>query len=241
MKHQSLLLGILLAQTGMPQIEAKPLSLYRIEGNKVSNNEKKVRQLANNAQSQKPDVTSSDGVEDFSDEFYDDVHPSKERRLYENEVDKLIKERRELFARNLVSMSMSLSFAVIIRPPPEPEVIESGDKEESPYDVLRNKLLGEGGGHEEDDEESINKANDLASDQGKVSGMTVSEPVEIVTDYAATSSDEGYVAVRQKLLGKGNDFKFQQTIALDIKKANDLAANNDKGDGGSNRKNLRRR
>jgi hypothetical protein len=238
MKHQSLLLGILLTQAGMPQIEAKPISLYRIEGNKVSSNEKKVRQLANPAQTQKSDTR--DGVDDFSDEFYDDVHPSKGRRLYQNEVDKLIQERRELFARNLVSMSMSLSFAVIIRPPPEPEVIESGDKEESPYDVLRKKLLGDNGGHEQNDEESINKANELASDEGKASEMTVSEPVEIVTDYAATSSDEGYVTVRQKLLGKGNDFQFQQTIALDIKKANDLAANNDKGDGGS-RKTLRRR
>jgi hypothetical protein len=223
----------------MPHVAAKPMSLYRIEGSKVAGNEKKVRQLAYTKNSENSAVlTSDEDVEDFSDEFYDDVHVPKERLLYQNEVDKLVHERREMFARNLVSMSISLSFTIIVRPPPEPEVIASGD--ESPYDTLRSKLLGDGSGHEQDDQDSINKANDLASDERKANGTMVNEPVNTVTDYSADTADEGYVTVREKLLGKGNDTKFQEMISEDINKANELAAQT-KNVGGGPKKNLRRR
>jgi hypothetical protein len=245
MKHQSLFLGILLTQAWMPSVAAKSLSLYRIESSSTSPNEKNTRQLAtSNDIKQSAESGSDEYVEDFSDELYDEAHVPNERMLYQIEVEKLVKERREMFARNLVSMSTSLSFSVIIAPPsdPEPSIIESGEQDESSYDILRAKLLGDDA-KDEDDESSIDKANDLASSgEGKVSGLLLTEAVETESDYSAVIADSktGYVMLRAKLLGKAGDEEFAEDIDEEIDKANELAAKKDIVGGGS-KKSLRRR
>ena len=239
MKHQTLFLGILLTQAWMPSVAAKTLSLYRIEGSTTPNGENK-RQLANsNDIQQLAEAGSDEYVEDFSDELYDEAHIPNERMLYQSEVEKLVKERRDMFARNLVSMSVSLSFMVIIAPTsaPEPNLIESGDEDESSYDILREKLLGDNA-DDEDDESSIDKANDIASDgEGKVSGLLLPEAVETESDYSTPKS--GYSELYFKLLGK-DDEEFEQDIDKDIDKANELAAKKNIV-GGGRKENLRRR
>jgi hypothetical protein len=245
MKHQTLLVGILLTQAWMPNVAAKSLPLYRIEASSTSTSEKITRQLPYSNDVQQSTVDRSDEyVEDFSDELYDEGHPSNERMLYQSEVDKLVKERRDMFTRNLMSMSVSLSFTVIIAPTsaPEPKLIESGNEDESSYDILREKLLGENT-NDDDDEASIDKANDLASNgDGKVSGLLLTDSVETESDFSekVPGSKVEYVTLRAKLLGKGDDEEFEEDIDEEIRKANELAAKKETVGGGP-MKNLRRR
>jgi hypothetical protein len=203
-------MGILLAQAWMLNVAAKPLSLYRIDGNSIANSEKNTRQLAySNDVQQSAEPANDEYVEDFSEELYDEAHIPSERMLYQNEVEKLVKERREMFTRNLASMSVSvsLSFAVIIAPPTNPTVTASGE-EESSYDILRDKLLGDDA-KDEDDEASIDKANDLASSQ---------EPNIMASgDEVETSYD----ILREKLLGDDGE---DEDDAAAIDKANELAS-----------------
>lgn len=205
MKQQSLFLGIVLAQALMLNVAAKPLSLYRIDGNTLPTSEKNTRQLVyTNDVQQSAESASDESVEDFSDELYDESHIPSERMLYQSEVEKLVKERRDMFTRNLASMSVSLSFTVIVAPP----FMASGDEDESSYDILRDKLLGDDA-KDEDDEASIDKANDLASSQEP---NIVASGDEVVTSYDI---------LREKLLGDdGND----EDDAASIDKANELAS-----------------
>jgi hypothetical protein len=253
MKHQTLLVGILLTQAWMPNVAAKSLPLYRIEGSSTSTSEKITTQLPYSNDVQQSTVDRSDEyVEDFSDELYDEGHPSNERMLYpsnermlyQSEVDKLVKERRDMFTRNLMSMSVSLSFTVIIAPTsaPEPKLIESGNEDESSYDILREKLLGENT-NDDDDESSIDRANDLASNgEGKVSGFFLTDSIESESDFSeeVPGSKVEYVTLRAKLLGKGDDEEFEEDIDEEIRKANELAAKKETVGGGP-MKNLRRR
>ena len=238
-----LFLCILLAQGWMLNVVAKPLSLYRIDGNSIPSSDKNKRQLAqSNDVQQSPESSSEEYVEDFSDELYDEAHIPSERMLYQREVEKLVKERRDMFTRNLQSMSVSLSFTVIVAPPSNPTIMESGEEEESSYDILRQKLLGDDV-EDEDDAASIDKANELAaSEEEKVSGLMLTEAVETESDYsgAVTDTKTGYDALREKLLGKRSDEEFEEDVDADIEQANELAASKDIVSGGP-KKNLRRR
>lgn len=236
MKYQSLLLGIVLVQACTHNAAAKPLSLYRIEGN----NERKIRQLAHEVP-QSAESVNEEHVEDFSDELYDEPRIPNERMLYQSEEEKMIQERRDMFSRNLVSMSVSMSISfTVIEAPPGPPLFESGDEEESTYDMLRDKLLGDDA-TDEDDEASIDRANDLASTaSGEVSGLMLTEVVETESDYLPVDTKDGYVALRTKLLGKGGDEQFDETVDEDITLANELASKKDIVGGGP-KKNLRQR
>jgi hypothetical protein len=230
MKHSSLLIGFLLFHLHLHDVVAKPLALYRVEGS-VSNASIKAQQQGKSTKSEKMEVHSNmDNVEDFSNEVYDDVRTPKSRELYQRDEERLMRERRDMFIRNLASMSISMSFVVVLPSSPGGSDFGAAGSEdtEDVYAMVRMKLLGKGSDQKfgEDVASSINLANTLAT-QGRMNARV--RPVDVVeteSDFSQSSedSDNGYGRVRAKLLGLSSDEEYQTLVDEDIRKANNLAA-----------------
>jgi hypothetical protein len=232
MKITNLLLGFLLIQAAVPCVDAKPLALYRVEGSSTKA-ENKLRKLTKSREAGKSAAMNTfDSVEDFSDEAYDELQVPQARTLYQSEEELMLKERREMFLRNLGSMS--LSFAVIVPSTSEDPTVDAAGDQEDVYATVRMKLLGEGSDEtfDRDVDASINMANELASEnKGTASGTVRVDKIENVTEYASSGedTDAGYGTLRKKLLGIGGDDKYQETIDEDIREANRLATEKEKG------------
>jgi hypothetical protein len=243
MKYTKYLVCFLFTQVVLPLAAAKVLPLYRVEGG-VTSHPDKVRQLTHPSNTLSDVTTFDEGAEDFSEEVYDGTHLLGKRRLYQSEEDKMLQERREMFVRNLAGSSLSLSFSVVL-PPVEPNVGTNGDPtgKMDAYDMLRMKLLGEGSNEnsKNNDDASIKKANEMASNIS--SGNNTVTPVVTSEQSANTTAgvtEEGYVTLREKLLGLGNDEKYQEKIHEELSKADEVAAENGHGST-SSKQNLRKR
>jgi hypothetical protein len=247
MKHPTILLCFLLMQSHLHDVVSKPLALYRVEGS-VSNNSNGAQRLAKSNKNEKLEADAMRAnVEDFSKEIYGEVKAPKSRELYQRDEERLMQERRDMFIRNLASMSMSMSFAVVFPTSPGPEIGATGTEEtEDVYGAVRMKLLGKGSDENFDTSvaSSINLANTLASQGQKNARARPVKVVETVSDFSESGeeSEDGYGRVRAKLLGLSSDEDFQSVVDADISKANNLAASKmgDMARGGSTR-NLRRR